>query len=256
MRLTCPNCGAQYEVPDEVIPQDGRDVQCSNCGVTWFQAHPGLSQTVETPEPEPVSNLPEPAPAAAIEEAPDAVEAPVEEEAAPERRSLDPGVADILRQEAELEANLRASETAAPLETQTELGLDGAAPDAAAERKRARDHMAEVVGAEVPQPSSSSSRRDLLPDIEEINSTLRSDSENSALSRIVQEDSTPAAAKSGFARGFALVMIVAALVVFAYANAPTISQTVPQADAALNSLVDVIDKARVWLHAQVKGFVG
>lgn len=40
MRLTCPNCGAQYEVPAEVIPETGRDVQCSECGTTWFQHHP------------------------------------------------------------------------------------------------------------------------------------------------------------------------------------------------------------------------
>ena len=40
MRITCPNCGAQYEVPDEVIPAEGRDVQCSNCGDTWYQYHP------------------------------------------------------------------------------------------------------------------------------------------------------------------------------------------------------------------------
>ena len=25
MRLTCPNCDAQYEVPDEVVPATGRD---------------------------------------------------------------------------------------------------------------------------------------------------------------------------------------------------------------------------------------
>ncbi|MCK5500021.1 MAG: zinc-ribbon domain-containing protein, partial [Tritonibacter mobilis] len=37
MRLICPNCGAQYEVPEDVIPENGRDVQCSNCGDTWFQ---------------------------------------------------------------------------------------------------------------------------------------------------------------------------------------------------------------------------
>ncbi|MGJ5621471.1 zinc-ribbon domain-containing protein, partial [Sulfitobacter sp. MF3-043] len=36
MRLICPNCDAQYEV----MPTDGRDVQCSNCGQTWFQHHP------------------------------------------------------------------------------------------------------------------------------------------------------------------------------------------------------------------------
>ena len=40
MRLTCPNCGAEYDVPDEVIPASGRDVQCSNCGDTWYQYHP------------------------------------------------------------------------------------------------------------------------------------------------------------------------------------------------------------------------
>ncbi|OOY16881.1 zinc-ribbon domain-containing protein [Thioclava sp. DLFJ4-1] len=37
MRLVCPNCGAQYEVDDAVIPDGGRDVQCSNCGHGWFQ---------------------------------------------------------------------------------------------------------------------------------------------------------------------------------------------------------------------------
>jgi len=37
MRITCPNCGAQYEVDARVIPDLGRDVQCSNCGHTWFQ---------------------------------------------------------------------------------------------------------------------------------------------------------------------------------------------------------------------------
>lgn len=37
MRLACPNCDARYEVPDDAIPAEGRDVQCSNCGNAWFQ---------------------------------------------------------------------------------------------------------------------------------------------------------------------------------------------------------------------------
>ena len=37
MRLTCPNCNAQYEVDEKVIPKGGRDVQCSACGHTWYQ---------------------------------------------------------------------------------------------------------------------------------------------------------------------------------------------------------------------------
>ena len=32
MRLTCPNCGAQYEVPDQVIPIDGRGAAAVNLG--------------------------------------------------------------------------------------------------------------------------------------------------------------------------------------------------------------------------------
>ena len=40
MRLICPNCEAQYEVPDNAISMEGRDVQCSSCGHTWFQLHP------------------------------------------------------------------------------------------------------------------------------------------------------------------------------------------------------------------------
>ena len=36
MRLLCPKCDAEYEIPDDVIPAEGRDVQCSVCQETWF----------------------------------------------------------------------------------------------------------------------------------------------------------------------------------------------------------------------------
>ena len=47
MRLTCPNCDAQYEVDDRAIPDAGRDVQCSNCGHTWFQLAPHVEEAME-----------------------------------------------------------------------------------------------------------------------------------------------------------------------------------------------------------------
>lgn len=47
MRLTCPNCDAEYEVDDAAIPKDGRDVQCSACGHAWFQTHPDLDAAAE-----------------------------------------------------------------------------------------------------------------------------------------------------------------------------------------------------------------
>ncbi len=40
IRLVCPNCAAQYEVDEDVIPVSGRDVQCSNCGQTWLAMRP------------------------------------------------------------------------------------------------------------------------------------------------------------------------------------------------------------------------
>ena len=36
MLIKCPSCEAQYEVPNDVIPEAGRDVQCSRCSKTWF----------------------------------------------------------------------------------------------------------------------------------------------------------------------------------------------------------------------------
>ena len=35
MRLTCPACGAAYDVPDDAIPTAGREVECSDCGAVW-----------------------------------------------------------------------------------------------------------------------------------------------------------------------------------------------------------------------------
>lgn len=79
MRLICSKCPAQYELPDDAIPASGREVQCSNCGATWFQA--------------PV------APSAADDRS----------DNTPPRRPLDPAVADILRAEVEHEAAVRAT---------------------------------------------------------------------------------------------------------------------------------------------------
>jgi len=46
--MVCPNCGAKYEVDASLIPPSGRDVQCSNCGETWFEE---FEQAAAAPEP-------------------------------------------------------------------------------------------------------------------------------------------------------------------------------------------------------------
>lgn len=36
MRLTCPTCGAEYEIADAMVPASGRHVQCTACHTRWF----------------------------------------------------------------------------------------------------------------------------------------------------------------------------------------------------------------------------
>ena len=57
MRLTCPRCGAEYEIAESLIPQQGREVECWACNHVWRQ--PGLAQSAEfNPEMRPQLNRP------------------------------------------------------------------------------------------------------------------------------------------------------------------------------------------------------
>ena len=49
MRLVCPNCNARYEIEASLIPSEGRDVQCSSCGETWWQPPPDAAQGEHSP---------------------------------------------------------------------------------------------------------------------------------------------------------------------------------------------------------------
>ena len=285
MRLICPNCGAQYEVADDVIPEAGRDVQCSNCGQTWFE-HPGASEAAEegidlppppVPEEKP-SAEPEPAAEPAAEQAPETepepeptpepelepepepepeVEAEDDSSAPqqPERREIDPGVANILREEADREEAARQAEAQSGLETQQDLGLDDA-PSAQDQRdEEARRRMARLRGE--PEAAAAAtvaaSRRELLPDIEEINSTLRSSSEREGSghqTEAVAEEGRQR--KRGFRFGFWLIVIVAAIAAAIYIFAPQISAAVPQLDSLLTSYVALVDQARLWLDLKMQ----
>ncbi|WP_417678236.1 zinc-ribbon domain-containing protein [Pseudodonghicola sp.] len=301
MRLTCPNCGAQYEVPDEVIPLDGRDVQCSACSHTWFQDHPAnpappideaeqddwaaetsaeeelrtaitdeeewlgfeAAEDHEPTPPEPTAPEAEPEPDLPPDE--EAEEEPAAEPpAAPARSALDTSISDILRQEAEREVRLRAKE-AVGLESQPDLGLDSydyededlgprqAADSTLRARRSSYDKFEDEDEDNAPAPSPAVSRRDLLPDIEEINSTLRA---GGAATRAAMADNAMEAEdrpRSGFMRGFAVALILGAFLLIVYANAPRIARAVPQADPALSAYVAMIDQARYWIDAKLGG---
>ena len=145
MRITCPNCGAQYEVPDEVIPAEGRDVQCSNCGDTWFQTQSGpRADDAEEEDDDSFSGFDEPE-----DDEPENAFSREEYNEPPvrrQRRQLDPGVAGILREEAEHEARIRARD-ADPLESQGDLGLDAYPGESTERRSDEAQEGAQLLGA-------------------------------------------------------------------------------------------------------------
>ncbi len=232
MRLTCPNCSAQYEVPDDVIPENGRDVQCSNCEQTWFQPkHPETAKdqpdTVEAVVAEPVGDA---AAAPADEVAP-------EPEKAEDTGNVDPSVANILKEEAAREAELRAQEGSS-LESQPDLALDPPEEPKVKPKRPAATATAEDSG-----------QKNALPDVQAINTGLKSGSDAKS-----KETASEAPRKSGgFLRGFALIVIIGIILLLVYSNASQISEAVPQADPVLKSYVSFVDQARLWLEAQTGG---
>ena len=289
MRLICPNCDAEYQVDDAAIPETGRDVQCSNCGHAWFQLHADAEMAREVEEDvfgEMPSNADEPSPenaapaesaAPAVTNATDAVAANADAAdtdaadlaapAAGTRQTLAESVLSVLREEAERETAVRREEGPAPrpldetgsVETQTEFGLDDSAQSSSA--SAAARHIARLKGVDAEMPAmaeaKSAARRDLLPDIEEINSTLRATSER-AQAQMDDVDALPdiRRRRRGFRSGFVLVMIVAVALAMAYIMAPRIIAQMPGAAPTMRSYVAAVDNGRLWLDGVMKSASG
>ncbi|MDR5653447.1 zinc-ribbon domain-containing protein [Ruixingdingia sedimenti] len=271
MRLICPNCDAHYEVDDSAIPAQGRDVQCSNCGHGWYQYPPGAEPRDEDAEWAEAEwdrdDLP-PAPPPAAEGEP---------EPAPVRRALDESLLAVLREEAERESEARRAEAeragARGLEIQPDLGLPPAAPppratidDADIAVSAALDAAMAAGGGAVPaedpahpRPAAavrSPARRDLLPDIEQINSTLRASSEprpagDGAAGAAMRLPETQAEARSGFRSGFLIVVLIAVLLAVLYVTAPRIAATVPAVARPLAAYVGAVDQGRAAVRRLV-----
>ena len=307
MRLICPNCAAQYEVDDGVIPEAGRDVQCSNCGHTWWQeraqaaaATPSVAEAEEpaaeageAPEPtaqpamagaeaageearwpaedEPYDEeLPSPgggqaaptwpeAPdehaAAAAETEPTWPEAPPETVVSPvarPQRSLDDAVLDVLRQEAQREAQARKTEAEVAVESQPDLGLAEAPAGHVEEAARDRiETMGSLDAGEAEDESERPERRvrrSKLPDVDEINSTLASQQgAEGAEGRPLAAAALAARRRSGFRTGFSLMILIAIAIGAVYAYADRIVAAAPATAPVMEVLVTTLDSARLWL---------
>ncbi|MGZ9809026.1 zinc-ribbon domain-containing protein [Pseudoroseicyclus sp. H15] len=263
MRLICPNCGAQYDVPDDVIPDEGRDVQCSACSHTWFE-RPGASVAEEEAPPPPVARPAPPPPDDPADDLPASLRRPpspprrvmpkpapepeAEDESEfaepPPRPSVTPEIAAILREEAAREAEQRRVERQGGMETQTELGLDEASREDETRRRPARPLPGTAPAEGGP------ARRELLPDIDELQSSLRAE-EEPAEAPDSPED-REAATRRGFRRGFSLTLLVLAVLALTYAFAPQIAGRVPALTPALSAYVDNIDAGRLWLDEEIE----
>lgn len=270
MRLICPNCDAQYEVADSAIPDDGRDVQCSSCGQTWFQksalmleaeaikaakaaveepASPSPAQIDEpAPDPEPVVETP--SPEATTDTQTPAQDPPRQE---PAHRKPSDSALEILREEAEIAAKSRQNHTSAGIEIQPDLGLETPSKEPSPKPhivQERRTDLQDVAQEEIPQRS----RRDLLPDIEEINSTLRATSDRDADPSGDSELSAHLHKKRrrGFRLGFGLILLLTAALIIVYIYTPQIIEKAPQTQPYLSTYVDGVNELRNWLEVMMK----
>jgi predicted Zn finger-like uncharacterized protein len=282
MRLICRNCDAQYEVDDAAIPPDGRDVQCSGCGHAWFQmradAVPQLRSGVSAPV-DPVG----PDLAAAVwsdpgvltkddpahtepltDEGPPPVLPEAQEDAGLRRRGLDDTVLEVLREEAAREAAVRRAEAPPPIEVQTDLGLAPPPPPpllspsvflAARERFADLSVSPDELTSEDDMQPHPASRRELFPDIEEINSTLRASSEPRGDESEAETETNVGADRRGFRTGFVMIILIAVLLSLLYAMAPRIVAAVPASESAMQAYVDGVDWARLGVDAALQSAI-
>jgi hypothetical protein len=178
---------------------------------------------------------------------------------------LDPSVADILREEAELEARARQAQGGS-LEEQPDLGLQEPEDEAAKRARQAQERMRKLRGedpdaAAVAAAASAvadrpKSRRDMLPDVEEINQTLRASNERKEMRSVqadLEDDDEPT---GGFGRGFIYAILLFAIAAALYLYAPQVGETVPQLKAPIEAYVTLVDQLRAWLDQQVAMLMG
>ena len=261
MRLICPSCGAQYDVPDDAIPEAGRDVQCSNCNHTWFQLHTTAAPIAEPAAPQPA------------------------------RKPLDPAVSDILRQEAAREQQLRTSASTAPRQTQDDT-TPKPAVDAAQTRRRIAGLTeaeaaaeADVRVAPAPKPvravrvtppparpeqprvmparsaeaadadadvsvdtaTAAGDSADDMPSMNDINTSLRTRAQ-APESALTPAEEAEIITRRGFRRGFVFGLLIFAVLLGPYILADQIVATFPQSADAMANYSATLDAMRLSLN--------
>ncbi|WP_134681291.1 zinc-ribbon domain-containing protein [Paracoccus ravus] len=260
MRLTCPSCAAQYEIPDSAIPAAGREVECSACAEVWFQpgaaepASPGANTAVYDAADRPVLNQP-----------------------------LNESVLSILREETARELARRGGNGTKP-EPDRESGLsrpddiawpvatvilpgEPLAPDAPAPEEAATPSLPARTDGDKTLP-----QKPALPDAERLAATLlRKEVVLPATERpipaetVILEPSPPTPSlpvrpapavraetetRSGYMMGFCLALMLAAACLGLYLLTPKLAEQ--RGLEALGHWRQEIDQGRIWLAQQAQ----
>ncbi|MGR3453287.1 zinc-ribbon domain-containing protein [Pseudooceanicola sp.] len=199
------------------------------------------------------------------------------------RRPLSPDVQSVLQAEAAYEAKARAR-SADPLESQPDLGLGEPETPAQRRERETRERLNRLRGmtamtasrtatpdpqpappappsepeAAAPQPvpgepvtaPGAAPRRDLLPDIEEINSSLGSKGLKRPAPAAEAPEVDTRAQRRGFRLGFGLMLLLGAALILYYMHAGWVSDTFPALADTTDAYVEVADMFRVWLDAR------
>lgn len=308
MRLACPNCGARYDVPDDAVPPQGRDVECSNCGYAWFQDAPAPWSDVSAGHEGERGDG-----AAGDDAAPDAARPRLPSErdwAAGRGRSvasvplaavpggedgdaraggesragtLEDSVRAILQEEAAHERAVRAAEARvtdapgepAPVDDRmppVDDGEDGAgfgqlmAETDTSDADLSDDDTAMAAEEETPEEWGEASldgapdeagppaRRALLPDVEEITSTLHPG--NRGMDEADAEvEALPDLNRRGARTGFLLLIALVILAADVYLAADDLARWIPALADVLGDYVAFIERMREALRNVIEGVV-
>lgn len=224
MQLTCPNCGARYEVAAGMVPPEGRHVQCTNCHTRWFEK-PAARATLS--EDEILSKLdrlaPGPGPRLVVAPPPPPPDVDVEpledeEEAAPEAEPV---------------------EAPAPDGERTGDPATGTTPTSGVEAAEAG--RGDTGGAEVVRLIPAAPRAVAAPP-------------RLTLDTRAEADPKPVPpARSRFGLGFGLALLLCGLGLAAYRFADPLGAQVPAAEPMLEGWETAVDGLRGEIAERIEG---
>lgn len=244
---------------------DGRDVQCSSCDTAWFQPHPDAENsdedTLENEIGPQKAFAPQPPKSSALFE-PAAAPKPSGLKDGPVRKPLDPSVAEVLREEAENERRARRGQQSDPLESQPDLGLDDLIAKVLSsdttggdEKSKGEPPTSEALAASSIVDGSQESRRDRLPNIDEINSTLRSNKSRSPDTDPGQTAQIEKHEARSSRLGFSLVVALFAALALVYVFSSPLAKAVPEMEPTLTTYTAIVESWRGWLDQKAANLV-